>query len=92
MTTDERFAGPSEDRFPDAPRGFANEIVEGRRVSAYFVPIPATKKQGRQLPFGTEWTVPSRSRSTVRRSEKSSTVPVTSAMRTPRSFQTSSPA
>ncbi len=24
--------------------GISNEIVEGRRVSAYFVPVPAAKK------------------------------------------------
>ncbi len=36
--------------------GITNELGEGRRSSAYFVPIPATKKKGPQLPFDTEWT------------------------------------
>ncbi len=37
--------------------GISNEIVEGRRASAYFVPVPAAKKKGtRQLAFDTEWT------------------------------------
>lgn len=42
-------------RFTDD--GITNEIVEGRRISSYFVPIAKTKKKGRQavLP-GTEWT------------------------------------
>lgn len=41
-------------RFSD--EGITNEIVEQRRPSSYFVPIPATKKRGRQLVFDTEWT------------------------------------
>jgi type III restriction enzyme len=36
--------------------GITNEIVETRRASAYFVPIPAPKKKGKQLQFDTEWT------------------------------------
>jgi type III restriction enzyme len=36
--------------------GITNEIVESRRVSAYFVPIPQPKKKGKQLTFETEWT------------------------------------
>ncbi len=38
--------------------GITNEIVAGRRVSSYFVPIPAAKKKvGKaQLSFDTEWT------------------------------------
>lgn len=38
--------------------GITNEIVEERRVSAYFVPIPRPKKRGRQLSLlaDTEWT------------------------------------
>ena len=36
--------------------GITNEIVESRRVSSYFMPIPAAKKKGKQLPFDTEWT------------------------------------
>ncbi len=41
-------------RFSD--EGTTNQIVEERRVSSYFVPIPAAKKKGRQLAFDTEWT------------------------------------
>ncbi len=41
-------------RFGD--EGITNEIVETRRASAYFVPIPPPKKKGRQLHFDTEWT------------------------------------
>ena len=39
--------------------GITNEIVEGRRISSYFVPIPAAKKKGKgagQIAFDTEWT------------------------------------
>src|SRR5271157_2412484 len=36
--------------------GITNEIVESRRQSAYFVPIPPPKKKGKQLQFDTEWT------------------------------------
>jgi type III restriction enzyme len=41
-------------RFGD--EGITNEIVETRRASAYFVPIPPPKKKGKQLQFDTEWT------------------------------------
>jgi type III restriction enzyme len=37
--------------------GITNEIVEARRVSSYFVPIPRPKKKSpKQLAFETEWT------------------------------------
>ncbi|MBI5826691.1 MAG: DEAD/DEAH box helicase family protein [Deltaproteobacteria bacterium] len=36
--------------------GITNEIVEPRRISSYFVPIPRPKKKGKQLSFETEWT------------------------------------
>ena len=37
--------------------GITNEIVEARRVSSYFVPIPRPKKKNpKQLAFETEWT------------------------------------
>jgi len=38
--------------------GITNEIVEARRESSYFVPIPRPKKKGKQkqLSFQTEWT------------------------------------
>jgi type III restriction enzyme len=41
-------------RFGD--EGITNEVVETRRTSAYFVPIPPPKKKGKQLQFDTEWT------------------------------------
>ncbi len=40
-------------RFDD--EGITNEIVEARRLSSYFIPIPAAKKKA-QLEFETEWT------------------------------------
>ena len=39
-------------RFSD--EGITNDIVEARRVSSYFMPIPAPKKKGKQLAFDTE--------------------------------------
>lgn len=36
--------------------GITNEIVGGRRPSAYFVPIAAPRKKGKQLAFDTQWT------------------------------------
>lgn len=36
--------------------GITNEIVDGRRPSAYFVPIPASRKRGKQHVIDTEWT------------------------------------
>ena len=41
-------------RFSD--EGITNQIVESRRSSSYFVPIPKPKKKGSQLAFDTEWT------------------------------------
>jgi type III restriction enzyme len=41
-------------RFSD--EGITNAIVDARRESAYFMPIPAAKKKGKQLQFETEWT------------------------------------
>src|SRR3990172_2024552 len=42
-------------RFSDD--GITDEIVESRRVSSYFVPIPRPKKRSsKQLAFETEWT------------------------------------
>lgn len=41
-------------RFSD--EGITSEVVEARRVSSYFMPIPAAKKKGKQLAFDTEWT------------------------------------
>lgn len=36
--------------------GITDEIVDERRPSSYFVPVPAPKKKGKQLAFDTEWT------------------------------------
>jgi type III restriction enzyme len=41
-------------RFGDT--GITNEIVEGRRSSSYFMPIPASKIRGQQLQLETQWT------------------------------------
>ncbi len=41
-------------RFSDD--GITDEIVEARRISSYFIPIPKPKKKGKQLAFETEWT------------------------------------
>ncbi|RIK46787.1 MAG: restriction endonuclease subunit R [Chloroflexi bacterium] len=43
--------------FRFGPDGITNEIVEARRVSSYFVPIPRSKSRNKQqLLFDTEWT------------------------------------
>src|SRR3990172_200736 len=43
--------------FKFADEGITDEIVEARRVSSYFIPIPRPKKKNpRQLAFETEWT------------------------------------
>lgn len=50
------FVAP-ERHFRFTEQGITNEIVEGRRVSSYFIPIPrAKKKNPKQLAFETEWT------------------------------------
>jgi len=36
--------------------GITSEVVDGRRPSSYFVPVPATKKKRGQAAFDTEWT------------------------------------
>lgn len=41
-------------RFDD--EGITNEIVNARRSSSYFVPVPRPKKKGQQLSFDTGWT------------------------------------
>lgn len=42
-------------RFSD--EGITDEIVEERRISSYFVPVPQPKKKyPKQLAFETEWT------------------------------------
>src|SRR5688572_23519768 len=48
------FAAPERHfRFDD--EGITDEIVDGRRPSSYFMPIPKAKKKGGQLVFD-EWT------------------------------------
>ncbi|MBF0291965.1 MAG: DEAD/DEAH box helicase family protein [Nitrospinae bacterium] len=43
--------------FRFADEGITDEVVEGRRISSYFVPIAKPKKKGvNQLQFDTEWT------------------------------------
>jgi type III restriction enzyme len=41
-------------RFTDD--GITDEVVESRRVSAYFVPIPPPKKKGKQIALFNQWT------------------------------------
>ncbi|MBI2774311.1 MAG: DEAD/DEAH box helicase family protein [Chloroflexi bacterium] len=41
--------------FRFAEDGITNEIVEGRRISSYFVPIPPPKKRGPQLALPGDW-------------------------------------
>ncbi len=36
--------------------GITDEVLNGRRPSSHFVPIPRAKKKGKQIPFETEWT------------------------------------
>ncbi len=42
--------------FRFSEEGITDEIMEGRRPSSYFVPVPKAKKKGRQLELNTEWT------------------------------------
>ena len=42
--------------FRFSEEGITNELVDGRRISSYFVPIARPKKKGPQLSFDTEWT------------------------------------
>jgi len=35
--------------------GITDKVVESRRLSSYFIPIPEPKKKGKQLAFKTEW-------------------------------------
>lgn len=36
--------------------GITDRVVDSRRISSYFVPIPKPKKKGKQLELETEWT------------------------------------
>jgi type III restriction enzyme len=44
--------------FKFTDEGITDEIIESRRVSAYFVPVPQPRRRGReqQLSFETGWT------------------------------------
>ncbi len=46
-----------ERHFQFTEDGITNEIVESRRVSSYFIPVPRPKKRSKQqqLTFATEW-------------------------------------
>ena len=46
-----------ERHFQFTEDGITNKIIEGRRVSSYFIPVPKPKKKSKQqrLPFATEW-------------------------------------
>lgn len=49
------FAEPTRHfRFTD--EGITDEVVEGRRISSYFIPIARPRKKGDTLPFNTDWT------------------------------------
>ncbi len=49
--------GEPERHFKFSEEGITNEILDSRRISAYFVPVPRSKKKGKaQLEFETEWT------------------------------------
>jgi len=49
------FDEPTRHFFFDSD-GITDQIVESRRLSSYFVPVPQPKKKGKQLALGTEWT------------------------------------
>ncbi len=36
--------------------GITDKIVEKRRLSSYFIPVPRPRKRGKQLIFDTQWT------------------------------------
>lgn len=43
--------------FDFTDEGISDQVLDGRRSSSYFVPIPSSKKKGgKQLAFDTEWT------------------------------------
>src|SRR5690348_1016136 len=49
------FLEPSR-HFKFDDEGITDDIEDGRRPSAHFVPIARAKKKGKQLQFDTEWT------------------------------------
>lgn len=49
--------GEPERHFKFLEEGITDEIVESRRISSYFIPIPQPRKKSpKQLSFDTEWT------------------------------------
>jgi type III restriction enzyme len=42
--------------FRFSEEGITDDIIDGRRLSSYFVPVPKAKKKGKQLELDTEWT------------------------------------
>ena len=42
--------------FRFSEEGITDDIIDGRRPSSYFVPVPKAKKKGKQLELDTEWT------------------------------------
>ena len=49
------YAEPKRHFFFDED-GITDRVVDSRRISSYFVPIPGPKKKGKQLELETEWT------------------------------------
>ena len=49
------FAPPTR-HFKFAEDGITDEIIEERRTSAYFIPVPRSRKRGKQMILDTEWT------------------------------------
>ncbi len=49
------FFEPSR-HFKFSDEGITDEIIDQRRISAYFIPIAQPKKKSKQLAFDTEWT------------------------------------
>lgn len=50
------YAEPTR-HFAFADDGITDEVVAGRRPSAYFVPIPASTRRQKQAELPTEWTL-----------------------------------
>lgn len=42
--------------FRFSEEGITGEVIEGRRPSSYFVPVPKAKKKGKGVSPDTEWT------------------------------------
>lgn len=50
------FEEPSQ-HFVFAREGITNQVADGRRESAFFIPIAPVKRRGPQVAFDTEWTL-----------------------------------